>query len=68
VKRHPQAENWNLELVGVGNDMLPDSVFVGWNTIGEDAIVTILHGESLRNMQVAAKLALNEEESKPDED
>lgn len=60
IKRHPHAENWNLELEGVGNDILPDEVFVGWNVIGEDAIITVLHGESLENMRYAAQVAIEE--------
>jgi hypothetical protein len=66
IKRHPDATNWNLELEGVGQDMLPDEVFVGWNVVGEDAILTVLHGESLKNMQIAAQVAM--EEMEEDED
>jgi hypothetical protein len=53
MKRHPDAHNWNLELKDVGDDILPEEIFVGWNTIGNDAIITLLHGESLANMRVA---------------
>ena len=60
MKRHPQAQNWNLELKDVGDDFLPDEIFVGWNTVGNDAILTVLFEESLENMKIAAQVALEE--------
>jgi hypothetical protein len=60
IKRHPDAKNWNLMLEGVGDDILPNEVFVGWNTIGNDAILTVLHGESLENMKNAERLVVGE--------
>jgi len=61
IKRHPQAADWNLELKDVASDTLPEKIFTGWNTVGDDAILTVLFGESLQNM-INAATAVNEED------
>jgi len=62
VKRHPHATDWNLELKDVADDVLPEKLFVGWNTVGDDAILTVLFGDSLQNMITAATTLADEEE------
>jgi len=62
VKRHPKVQDWNLELKDVADDTLPEKLFVGWNTVGDDAILTVLFGESLQNMINAATAVQEEEE------
>ena len=66
IKRHPQATDWNLELKDVADDTLPEKIFTGWNTVGDDAILTVLFGESLQNM-INAATAVNEEEEDADD-
>lgn len=50
MKRHPDVDEWNLELSGVSKDELPDRILVGWNTVGDDAILTLVFGETLRQL------------------
>lgn len=49
-KRHPDVEGWSLVLDDVDQDIPPDPLVVGWNTIGSTAIITIVFGETRQAM------------------
>ncbi len=49
-KRHPDADNWSLILEDVDQDIPPDPLVVGWNTIGSSAIITLVFGETRQAM------------------
>ncbi len=49
-KRHPDVEGWSLVLEDVDQDIPPDPLVVGWNTIGSSAIITLVFGETRQAM------------------
>lgn len=44
VKRY--GTNMNIELRGINHDTLPAHLTIGWNLVGDDAIVTVLTSAS----------------------
>jgi hypothetical protein len=52
-KRHPDAEGWSLVLDDVDQDIPPDPLVIGWNTIGNSAIITLVFGTT-RDAMIAA--------------
>ena len=49
-KRHPDVEGWSLVLNDVDQDIPPDPLVVGWNTIGSSAIITLVFGQTRQAM------------------
>lgn len=45
-KRHPEVKGWSLVLDDIDQDVPPDPLVVGWNVIGNSAIITLVFGET----------------------
>lgn len=54
-QRHPDVKDESLYLADVDQDIPPSPLVVGWNTIGSDAVVTLVHGETLERMAECAR-------------
>lgn len=63
-KRHPHVEDWSLFLDDVDEDVPPDPLVVGWNTIGNSAIITLVFDKT--RIAMIASEAQNENPSEPD--
>jgi len=50
-KRHPHVKDWSLVLDEIDQDVPPDPLVVGWNTIGSSVIITLAFGETLEAMK-----------------
>lgn len=45
-----KGKEWNLLLENAAEDDLPNEIRVGYNIVGDDAIVTVLFGSALKRM------------------
>jgi len=61
-KRHPEVHAWSLTLDDVDQDIPPDPLVVGWNTIGSSAIITLVFGRT-RIAMIAANEEANENQT-----
>lgn len=45
-----KGKEWNLLLENAAEDDLPNEIRIGYNIVGDDAIVTVLFGSTLKRM------------------
>ncbi len=50
LKHH--GENYNLVLKDAATDKLPDKVLIGYNIVGDDAIITAVFGSALKRIEI----------------